>query len=77
MRALNRSAIVVRPNPPFLDWLNAVDPTSQALTLDSLTREPTIYLVEECDDLTTNGPAGPYCPSSQPSQLFTPRARSS
>jgi hypothetical protein len=50
MRARNRSAIVVRPNPPFLDWLNAVDPTSQALTLDSLTREPTIYLVEECDD---------------------------
>jgi hypothetical protein len=54
---LNRSAIVVRPNPPSLDWLHAVDPTSQALTLDSLTREPTIYLVEECDDLTTNGPA--------------------
>ena len=39
MRALNRSAIVVRPNLPFLDWLHAVDPTSQALTLDSLTED--------------------------------------
>jgi hypothetical protein len=50
MRALNRSALVVRPNPPFLDWLHTVDPTSEALTLADLTREATIYLVDEYDD---------------------------
>lgn len=50
MRVLNRSAIVVRPKQPFLDWLHVVDPTSAALTLTNLTREPTIYLVDECDD---------------------------
>jgi|SRR4249920_275533 hypothetical protein len=50
MLALNRSAIVVRPKPPFLDWLHAVDPTSASLTLTNLAREPTIYLVDECDD---------------------------
>jgi hypothetical protein len=50
MRVLNRSAIVVRPRPPFLDWLHVVDPTSATFTLTNLTREPTIYLVDECDD---------------------------
>ena len=50
MLALNRSAIVVRPKSPFLDWLHTVDPTSASLTLVNLTREPTIYLVAECDD---------------------------
>ena len=50
MLALNRSAIVVRPRPPFLEWLHAVDPTSASLTLASLCREPTIYLVPECGD---------------------------
>jgi hypothetical protein len=28
MDTLNRSAIVVRPKQPFLDWLHAVDPSS-------------------------------------------------
>ena len=50
MLALNRSAWVVRPRAPFLDWLHAVDPTSASLTLVNLTREPTIYLVDECND---------------------------
>ena len=50
MLALNRSAIVVRPKPPFLDWLHAAEPTSVTLTLADLGREPTIYLVPECAD---------------------------
>jgi len=43
MLALNRSAIVVRPKSPFLDWLHAADPTSVTLTLPDLARKPTIY----------------------------------
>jgi len=50
MLALNRSAIVVRPQSPLLDWLHTVDPTSASITLVNLTQEPTIYLVTECDD---------------------------
>jgi hypothetical protein len=50
MLALNRSAIVLRPKPPFLEWLHAADPTSVTLTLTDLGREPTIYLVSECGD---------------------------
>jgi hypothetical protein len=49
MYTINRSAIVVRPAQPFLDWLHRVDPTSAHLELEDLQREPTIYLVAECD----------------------------
>src|ERR1039458_7311766 len=45
----SRSAIVVKPRQPFLDWLHTADPTSHRLTLRDLTREPTIYLIPECD----------------------------
>ena len=48
MLALNRSAIVVRPRPPFLAWLHVADPTSVSLTLADLSLEPTIYLVPAC-----------------------------
>ena len=41
--------IVVRPAQPFLDWLHRVDQTSAHLNLEDLQREPTIYLVAECD----------------------------
>src|SRR3954451_4236334 len=51
MDTINRSAIVVRPAQPFLDWLHRVDPTSAQLKLEDLQREPTIYLVAECDSL--------------------------
>ncbi len=47
MDLVNRSAIVVKPAQPFLDWLHRVDPTSGDLTLDDLRREPTIYLLPE------------------------------
>lgn len=46
---LNRSAIVVKPRQPFLDWLHTADPTSRKLTLRELVQEPTVYLIPECD----------------------------
>jgi hypothetical protein len=46
---LNRSAIVVKPRQPFLDWLHTADPTSRNLSLRELVQEPTIYLIPECD----------------------------
>jgi hypothetical protein len=49
MAILNRSAIVVRPKQSFLDRLHSSDPTSHHLTLPNLLREPTIYLLPECD----------------------------
>jgi hypothetical protein len=49
MVTLNRSAVVIIPKQPFLDWLHAADPTSRELTLQVLAREPAVYLVQECD----------------------------
>jgi hypothetical protein len=48
MLTLNRSALVIKPKQPFLDWLYTADPTSSELTLRELVREPAIYLTE-CD----------------------------
>jgi hypothetical protein len=49
MVTLNRSAIVVTPRQPFLDWLHAAGPTSRELTLGDLVQEPAVYLIPECD----------------------------
>ena len=48
MITINRTAIVVKPAQPFLDWLHRADPTSEDLSLDDLQSEPTIYLLPEC-----------------------------
>ena len=47
---VNRSAIIVFPKQPFLDWLHFIDPTSTRVKLDDLSREPTIYLVPEFEN---------------------------
>ena len=49
MNTINRSAVVVRPAQPFLEWLHEADPTSAHLTLNDLRDEPTIYLLPEYD----------------------------
>jgi hypothetical protein len=49
MDLLNRSALVIKPKQPFLDWLHTTDPTSLHLTLPDLLLEPTIYRIPECD----------------------------
>lgn len=50
MEMINRSAIVVKPAQPFLDWLHRVDSTSAHLTLEDLRIEPTVYLLPEYAD---------------------------
>ena len=50
MITVNRTAIVVTPGQPFLEWLHQVDPTSGELNLEDLRREPTVYLLPECED---------------------------
>ncbi|MFC1610388.1 hypothetical protein ACFL6C_05475 [Myxococcota bacterium] len=50
MRTLNRSALIVRPKTPFIDWLHALpDESNRELTLDDLRRENTVYLLDEVD----------------------------
>jgi hypothetical protein len=50
METINRSAIVVKPAQPFLDWLHRVDATSADLTLEDRRLEPTIYLLSEYEN---------------------------
>jgi hypothetical protein len=57
MMTVNRTAIVVKPDQPFLDWLHRADPTSNELSLEDLQREPTVYLLPEC---ANEGEAGQY-----------------
>jgi hypothetical protein len=40
---LNRSAMVVKPKQPFLDWLHGADSTSSDLTLRELVVELASY----------------------------------
>ena len=46
---LNRSAVVVRPKQPFVDWLKSVEELDLPdMTLDQL--EKTLYLVPDYED---------------------------
>ena len=49
MILVNRSAIIVKPRQPFLDWVNSVEPEGDQVTLDDLMQEPTIYLLPSCE----------------------------
>jgi hypothetical protein len=44
---LNRSAIIVRPQPPFIKWIHDTDPEGCDPQPDD---EPTIYLVPDVED---------------------------
>jgi hypothetical protein len=48
---LNRAALILRYKQPFVDWINAVDPSpaSHAFTLAEVNQEHTVYLVEAED----------------------------
>ena len=62
MDAINRSAVIVMPKQPFLDWLHRVDPTSANLKLEDLRRELTIYLLPEYDtEEEARGNLREYC----------------
>jgi hypothetical protein len=49
---LNRAALILRYKQPFVDWINAADPspTSHSLTLAEVNQEHTVYLVEVEDE---------------------------
>src|SRR5918995_5440647 len=49
---LNRAALILRYKQPFVDWINAADPspTSRTLTLAEVNQEHTVYLVEVEDE---------------------------
>lgn len=49
MTTLNRTAILVKPVQPFLDWLHEVDPANREFTLADIQSDATIYLIPDSD----------------------------
>lgn len=51
MKLLNRSAFVVLPRQPFVDWSNGLDVDAdglnQQLSLEEQRREGTVYMIDE------------------------------
>lgn len=49
---VNRASLILRYKQPFVDWINAADPspTSQTLTLAEVNSERTVYLIEVEDE---------------------------
>jgi len=47
MSEINRSLIIVKPKQPFLDWARPLDVESQDLTLESMCKDSTAYLIPE------------------------------
>lgn len=51
MAAINRSALILRPNRPFLDWVNSLPlkEGEKRYTLQQVRDDPTVYLVPDYD----------------------------
>ena len=47
MSEINRSLIIIKPKQPFLDWARSLDDESQELTLESMCKDSTAYLIPE------------------------------
>ncbi len=48
---LNRAALILRYKQPFVDWINAVDPSpTHTLSLAEVNQEHIVYLVEVEDE---------------------------
>ena len=51
MEMLNRSAVVVKPRQPYLEWTRRDDTEGLAESVfETLRKEPTIYLLPESED---------------------------
>ena len=47
---VNRSALVIKPKQPFVDWANSTDPEGTQYSLQNIQSENNVYLVSEIDD---------------------------
>jgi len=49
MQSINRTAIVIKPKQPFVDWVNST-PGDDEYTLQELTSDNLIFLMPDYDD---------------------------
>ncbi len=50
MKEVNRGVIIVKPKPPFVDWVNSADDDGVVITLEEVCQDCTAYLTPEIED---------------------------
>ena len=54
MEIINRSAVIVKPRQPYLEWIRQDDPEGLAeRVFETFHTEPTVYLLPEYEDPPT------------------------
>ena len=51
MQSINRTAVVIKPKQPFVDWINSIPGDSSNYTLEQLSEENTTFLVPESNNI--------------------------
>lgn len=49
MQSINRTAVIVKPKQPFIDWLNSMPDDSFNYTLEQISKENITFLIPEYD----------------------------
>jgi hypothetical protein len=47
VKTLNRSAAIVRPKAPYIEWANGLDEGGPTMTLEEERRQPAVFLLPE------------------------------
>ena len=47
MQSVNRTAVVIKPKQPFVDWLNSIPDESSDNTIESISEDNSTFLVPE------------------------------
>jgi len=50
MQSINRTAVVIRPKQPFVDWLNSIPDEDIDFTLEQVSKDNITFLIPEYDD---------------------------
>ena len=49
MQRINRTAAIIKPNQPFVDWLNSLPDDGHVYTLKELSADNLTFLIPEAD----------------------------
>ena len=47
MKSINRSAVIIKPKQPFVDWLNSIPNEKSDYTLERVSAENLVFLIPE------------------------------
>ena len=50
MQSINRTAVVIKPKQPFVDWLNSIPDDSSNYTIEHLSKDNLTFLIPQYDD---------------------------